>query len=430
MASALSLFNGCQRLCKNPVLTSTSTSVSEPAVNALADVYSGAVQYMLEQAQWNFAKKSTSIAGSTASAGMGYAYGYTKPTDLVRFVSVSASTAYYPPVEHYEEDVSKLYGSDSTLYATFTSNSTSYGLNLAAWPETFAKATEAYLAKLVAPNLADFGKEDLDRIDGEFERRLAIAKAKDAINQTSRVVASSREDVYQGALRLIGFRPLQRFGDAAVQARLASLMPQGEDKGVGRPLNTETVELTARRMLDEVWDNAVAHVIQHGLWNWAQRSVAIDAATDVEPSFGFSCAFEIPDDFVRVVQIAGNDLFFPALDDFLQEGGYLNASVNPLYLIYVSNDTDRGTDMNIWPRSVKKVLEAYLALELGPTILPQLFSSSVAQARLTGLGVTMKLALRDAKSKDAMDQPPGKEAPGRLMRSRTAWRGNAWRERR
>lgn len=414
MATQLGLYKGSLALCKQVPVASLSDG--SPAGNALDAVYAGVVQFMLEQAQWTFAKRANSIAGVLAAA-MGYAYTFIKPSDFVRLISISASASYYPPLEYFEENGASFFAADSTIYVTYVSNGASYGTSLTAWPETFAKAVEAYLALQVYPQIASATKEDIDRVRGVYEQRLAESRAKDAINQTLRVSSTSRESVYQGAMRLCGFRRLNRFSDDVVAGRLRAQMPADEKGRSAGVVNAEMAdELAVRRILDESYDNAVAYIIQEGLWNFGQRSVAIDASTDVEPSFGFSNAFEIPDDFVRLVQISNNDQFYPALERYIEEGGYWNANVNPLYVIYVSNSNDRGTSMNIWPRTVKMALEAYLSLEIGPYLVSR---GLLSATRLAQLQMGFKSTLRDARSKDAMNQASGRMAPGRLAASRS-----------
>lgn len=380
-----------------------------------------AVAFVLEQASWNFATRGNSIAGSTA-AYLGYAKTFAKPSDFVRLISISTSSTYYPPLEHYAEDGTNFYGADTPIYISYVSDGAAYGGNQALWPDSFTKAVEAYLALLNYRDLAKWlGKEDKaeeTRLQGVFDTVLAAAVAKDAINQVSRVIASSRESLYQGALRLVGFRPLLRSSDEAVQRRRREIAgPAPAQDGSPRPggFATEALdELTARRILDESYDGSVAYMVQQGLWNFAQRSVAIEASTDVEPEFGFTSAFEKPDDFVRLVAIANNDQFYPMLGagEFIEEGGYWNANVSVLYVIYISDDSDRGTDMNVWPRTVKRALEHYLALELAP-------SMRLPAVRINQLKLDFRASLRDSRSKDAMDQAPGRMAPGRLAASRS-----------
>ena len=419
MATQLGLYKGALLLCRQRIVTALSDG--SPEGNALDAVYAGAVEFMLRQAQWMFAKRGNSIAGTLASA-MGYTRTHAKPSDFVRLISISASSSYYPPLEYFEEDATNFYTGDTTIYVTYVSNGASYGTSLTAWPETFTKAVEAYLALQVYPHIASPSKEEIERVEGVYQRRLAESKALDAINQTHRVTSTSRESVYQGAMRLAGFRRINRFSDDVVAGRLRAQMPADENGRASGVLNAEMAdELAVRKILDDAYDNAIAHIVQEGLWNFGQRSVAIDAATDVQPSFGFANAFEMPSDFVRLVQIADNDQFYPGLERFIQEGGYWNADCNPLYLIYVSNSADRGTDMNIWPRSVKMALEAYLSLEIGPYLVSR---GLLSAARFAQMQIGAKTSLRNARSKDAMDQAPGRMAPGRLVASRSRGRSS------
>ena len=109
---------------------------------------------------------------------------------------------------------------------------------------------------------------------------------------------------------------------------------------------------------------AVEYMLAQGLWNHAARTVSVESETAVEPAFGYNYAFEKPADFVRLVAIGGSGTLYPTLNDYLDEGGYWHANVDPLYVQYVSNDASYGLDQARWPITFKKALEAYLATQI------------------------------------------------------------------
>ena len=57
-----------------------------------------------------------------------------------------------------------------------------------------------------------------------------------------------------------------------------------------------------------IYNDAVLFCLAQGMWHtWAVRFVSIPASTDIEPQFGWTHAFDIPADFVRIAEIADND---------------------------------------------------------------------------------------------------------------------------
>lgn len=372
----------------------------------LDEAYDGAVGYCLEQAQWTFAARATSVS-TTATPGFGYARRGTKPSDLVRLIAMSASSSYYPPLESYAEDGALWYTAESTLYLTYVSNDASYGLNTALWPETFAKLVETQLALEIVPSLAPT-PDLLKYLDDVYEATLQEARAKDAINRVARVVSSATLSVYNGALRLLGKRLLNNFDDATVSSRKTVFV---DGKPVMMAQRDVELEMTLRRLLDECYDQAVDYMLAQGLWNFASRTLAIEEDTAVEPVFGYNYAFEKPTDFIRLVAIGSNGDLYPTLDDYLDEGNYWNANVTPLYVQYISNDASYGLDTSLWPVTFTKALEAYLAKELAP-------HAGLSAAKMKAVDEEYAFRIRDARSKDAMNQAAMRPPPGRLVRSR------------
>lgn len=415
MATVLGLYNGALRILKEGRLSDTTDDV--PARYLLDDAIDGAKADTLEKGQWNFAKRSTSVSGS-ASATMGYSYRFTKPTDCVRLISISSSSAYYPPLEAYDEDATYWYSNVTTIYITYVSDDASYGGDLTKWPESFAKVIEAYLAVEIAPSLT---KSDalIGHAEGVLDDAMRRALAKDAINRTSRVVSSATLDIYNEALRLVGRRFLTNFNDDFLARRLSDPgQPPGNGQQ-GRPASNGAddahMEMVLRRLLDECWDASVAYMLQQGLWNFAQRTVALEYVTDVEPAFGHQYLFEKPTDIVRIVAISSSAELFPTLGNYLEEGDYYAANCNPLYLQYISDDAAYGLDQSKWPESFRKALAAHLAIEIAPT-------ARVSAADRNDLAKKFIVRVKDARAKDAMDQANMRMQPGRLTMARSGGR--------
>jgi hypothetical protein len=209
---------------------------------------------------------------------------------------------------------------------------------------------------------------------------------------------TSRLALYNGALRILG------------QRKLSTL--------------TDSVE--SRRLLDDCYDEVVQRCSEAGMWNFMGVSVAIEASVDVEPEFGYSYAVEKPSDWLRTVAVSGNGNFDPPLGpgEYVDEGEYWNCNVDPLYVRYISDDDTAGGDLSLWTAHFTKAVQYELAFEIAPHL------TSMSASAMQELERRMISAMRDAKSKDAMNQAPERPPSGRLVRSRGGRHGGSWRERR
>ena len=168
--------------------------------------------------------------------------------------------------------------------------------------------------------------------------------------------------------------------------------------------------------LNLVYDDAIKYVLEEGLWNYETRTVSAEASADVEPAFGFSFAVEKPEDYAgRIVAIAANDRFYPPLTEYHEEGGlqgYIFVDCDPLYLRYISNATEYGLNLGSWPATFTRAVEYELAWRVAPHL------TNMSAAEKDTFRKEKVQALRDAKSKDALNQAPERPPPGRLVTSR------------
>lgn len=192
--------------------------------------------------------------------------------------------------------------------------------------------------------------------------------------------------IFKGALRLIGNN-----------AGLSSL----------------TEVSAARNALEDAWTPAGEYLLAKGLWNFAMRSVEIDASDSLTTAFGYTKVFEKPDDWVRTAWISdrpeseGPGTF----EDFEDKTDYWLADIEPLYVSYVSNDEDYGWNVGAWRQPFAKAFEAYLAFECGLPI-------SSDKGNRNDLFSLFKSRLQDAKTLDAVDERVKRSPPGRLVRAR------------
>lgn len=179
-----------------------------------------------------------------------------------------------------------------------------------------------------------------------------------------------------------------------------------------RKLDSVTEANEARYKLDDEYDKSLAAMLEDGLWNFAARTVALEAATDVEPEFGYANAFEKPDDYVRLIAISMNGYLRPPLEDYRDEGQYWLADISVAYVSYVSNGASYGLNLGNWPSSFERAVEYDLAQRIAPHV------TSMGLADLKALKAEAKKELANARSKDAVNQPPHHPPAGMLVRAR------------
>lgn len=198
---------------------------------------------------------------------------------------------------------------------------------------------------------------------------------------------------------------LQVFNDA--------LLLLGETKLASLTENRE-----ARHALDDTWTGRVTFCLERGFWNFAMRTVELSASESAEPVFGFTYAFVRPSDWVRTYQIADNEGFDPQLTSMHDEGGYLFADVDPVYLRFVSDDTSYGFNVGEWPQSFVDCVAASLALQ-------NCYRITGSDNRRDRLELVLKKAFALARSNDAMNEPPAQLPYNSWVRSRgDNFRGN------
>jgi hypothetical protein len=190
-----------------------------------------------------------------------------------------------------------------------------------------------------------------------------------------------------------------------------------------RRLSTITDDVEERYLLDDVYEEALGWCLEQGLWNFALRAVLLEASTDVVPEFGWVYAFEKPSDFVRLNAIGGNEYMDPTLEQYVDEGGYWLADVNPLYVSFISNNSSYGGDTSKWPRTYELFVQHELAWRVAPHL------TAMPTEQLGQLQDLRDRAMKDARSKDALNQPAMRPPPGRLVQSRLGSRtytGRPW----
>lgn len=157
----------------------------------------------------------------------------------------------------------------------------------------------------------------------------------------------------------------------------------------------------ARTTLDDIWQPAThdfaVECLAEGTWNFAIRSLSMLPEPDVEPTFGFQYAYEIPADFVRLVSMYPTPWENQPLDhdQFREEAGYWFSRYPALYPSYVSSDSDYGLDGSRWRPTFRR----YVAILLAARACRQITGNSPGS-----LEERAEVAKRNAQSADGMNE--------------------------
>ena len=172
-----------------------------------------------------------------------------------------------------------------------------------------------------------------------------------------------------------------------------------------------TEDTEARRALDEVYSGALLFALEGGLWNFAMRAIEANDTASVTPTYGFTYAFTKPDDWLRTAGVWSGASENEPLIAYSDEQGYWYANVTPIYIRYTSSDTSYGMDLAKWPMTFTRYVEAHLAAEIVERI-------SQNASKHETLRKLERERLKDAKSKDALNEPARFPPAGSWTRSR------------
>ena len=182
--------------------------------------------------------------------------------------------------------------------------------------------------------------------------------------------------ICSNALLMLGAQTINDFNDAA---------------------NIDRAKLCAN-LYPSVRDN----LLRSHPWNCAIKR-AVLAPDAVAPAFGYSNSFELPADFLRVLEVgtAGNQI------DYLVEGRTIQASTTVLQLRYVF----RNEVENTWDSALVELATLSMASVLA---YPVTQSTALAQS----LKQELELALRRARAIDGQEDPPQTLGDERLLAAR------------
>lgn len=173
MTSKLALYNAALREIGSDRIAALTTQAERRYV--LDDVYDGVIEQCLEAGQWKFAIRSAEIpASTTVTPAFGYAYAFSKPSDLIRLTAISASEQLEPSLENYRDETGYWYADVDTLYTAYVSSDPTYGLDLSFWTPSFIRFVELSLAERICLRLTQSDtKHDIVKKDLKVARKNA-----------------------------------------------------------------------------------------------------------------------------------------------------------------------------------------------------------------------------------------------------------------
>jgi hypothetical protein len=186
VATQLGVYNSALQHLGQRILSSVSEDNESRRV--IDNVYAQVVAECLSAGQWNFAKRTVSVASDTGiTPNFGYSEVFSKPTDWVRTLALADDEYLRNPLSDaaYKDEGSTWLADVTPLYVTYVSSDTGYGMFLSAWPALFTLFVELTLAERVCMKLtSDKGL----RKDLEIKRRFAKRNALnfDVMNEGTR----------------------------------------------------------------------------------------------------------------------------------------------------------------------------------------------------------------------------------------------------
>lgn len=187
MPSQLNVYNDALRLVGERQLVSL-TENREPR-RLLDAVWDGAVDYCLEQGQWNFAIRSQRLTYSpSVEPPFGYRRAFDKPDDYVRTVAITSDERFNNALLSYTDEAGFWFSDLDEIYLRYVSKDESFGKDTSLWPQTFRHFVAAYLATQIAPRLKN--DTDGDRLLRDYRMKKIDALTKDAMQEATKRVPS------------------------------------------------------------------------------------------------------------------------------------------------------------------------------------------------------------------------------------------------
>ena len=332
------------------------TLLGEPRLTTLTDdvqgryeldnLYDRAVIEVTRQAAWHHAIKIDSPTPG-ATTYLGFSNSYPKPADWLRHHSIYTNIGTREsPIDARDIGSNYAVNSSVNVWIRYIYLATNETL----WPESFVLALATYLAFVLA-----------ERISGKSEKT---------------------ESIYQ-----------------LWQARLA------EGAAIDAMPDSEWLPF----QLDGSMVRAARAIAEDGLWNFAEKRVAITPTTSTVSGYGYR--YQKPADWLRTIDLYEPNGPSERFDvPWTDDGGYLHTNSASGVLRYVS--TTNIEDASKWPEQFSELVLAYCQLHR------LMNSPSASGASLQARQAVYEGLLREAKAKDSSRSRIRVNNRGVIIRSR------------
>lgn len=185
-----------------------------------------------------------------------------------------------------------------------------------------------------------------------------------------------------------------------------------------RRLSSLTENRPPRHELDEVYaDGFINELLESAHWNFATRTIEQTYESDIAPEFGYSRVFAKPTDWVKTSSFCSDEFFNSPISAYADETSYWSCDYDTIYVRYVSNDGEFGSDLGKWPPSFTRWAAVRLALLVAPQHVRG--RSVLADLREEDKKLLIVAKSRDAVNEGAKFTPTGNWTRARMGGSRS-----------
>ena len=180
-----------------------------------------------------------------------------------------------------------------------------------------------------------------------------------------------------------------------------------------RPLAALTDDVEGRYALDEIWnDGGVRYCLEQAQWKFAMRSAKMTYDPAIAPDWGYRHGVAKPTDWVATSAVCQDEYYRVPLLQYADEIQYWFFDLEDIYVKWVSDAANYGSDLSKWPASFTEYVKGHFAEK----VIARLSGGNEDRiARVVKLADKAKFL---AKSKDAMAGPTTFPAQGAWLRSR------------
>jgi hypothetical protein len=184
MTDKLTLYNMALGYLEQRALASLAEN-REPR-RVLDAYWAQEVAYCLERKFWNFSYRTVSIdASTTLRPSFDWLYAFGIPPDWIRTRMISAVQTFTEPLLAISEQAGAWWANITPIYVQYNSNDPNYGMNIGAWPASFADYVVRRLARQTCKRIT--GSTELllgaQGLIEEEKRAYKIANANCAMNE-------------------------------------------------------------------------------------------------------------------------------------------------------------------------------------------------------------------------------------------------------